>query len=107
MDHLAIDTPLVETSASYGNADLHGEERVLDICRREGADVYVNASGGMALYSRERFRAQGIELRFLKPTLTPYPQFGQPFVPGLSVIDVLMFNPRERVRAMLEERTFL
>ena len=32
-----------------------------------------------------------------------YPQFGDPFVPGLSIVDVLMFNEREQVREMLKK----
>jgi hypothetical protein len=107
MGYLGITTELVASSSGYGNADLHGEARVLDICHREGAHVYVNASGGMALYDKAHFAARGVELRFLKPLLTPYRQFGAAFVPGLSIVDVLMFNPRERVQAMLEERIFV
>ena len=30
-----------------------------------------------------------------------YPQFGEPFVPGLSIVDVLMFNDKEKVQEML------
>lgn len=98
---LGIATPLVETSSVFGNGHLHGEERVLDICRAERATRYINASGGRALYSRERFQAAGIELAFIEPQPIQYPQFGSPFVPWLSIIDVMMFNPVERVREFL------
>jgi len=100
-DRLQISTPIVETSSVYGNADLHGEERVLAICRAEQATRYVNVSGGRELYSRERFAAEGIDLRFIQPRAIEYPQFGGPFVPWLSIVDVLMFNPVERVREFL------
>jgi hypothetical protein len=38
-------------------------------------------------------------LHFL--ALTPYPQLGAAFVPGLSILDMLMFNSRDRVGEML------
>ena len=100
-ERLEIRTPLVETSSAYGNADLHGEDRVIAICRSEQASRYINVSGGRELYSRDRFKAQGIELRFIEPHAITYAQFGGSFVPWLSIIDVLMFNPVERVRGFL------
>ena len=32
-----------------------------------------------------------------------YAQFGAPFVPSLSILDVMMFNAKDRVREMLTE----
>jgi hypothetical protein len=98
---LEIRTPIVETSSVYGNADLHGEDRVIAICKAEDADCYVNATGGRELYSHGRFASEGIELRFITPQPIEYPQFGHAFVPWLSIVDVLMFNPVSRVRDYL------
>lgn len=100
-DLLEIQTSVVETSSIYGNAELHGEDRVLAICRAEGAGRYVNASGGRELYAHSRFAAEGVELRFLTPQPIEYAQFGDVFVPWLSIVDVLMFNPVARVREYL------
>ncbi len=98
---LDVPTPIVDTSSGYGNADLQGQDRVLAICKAEQAARYVNPSGGRELYSRERFGAEGIDLRFLEPRPIEYKQFGGPFVPWLSIVDVLMFNPVDRVREYL------
>ena len=57
-----------------------------------GGTQYVNAIGGMDLYAPEAFHQAGLELRFVKSHLREYPQFGDPFVPWLSILDVLMFN---------------
>ena len=100
-DYLEIRTPWVVSSAAYGNAHLKGERRVIDICRIEDASAYVNPSGGTDLYSRERFAAEGLALAFLKPRLQEYRQFKEPFVPWLSIIDVLMFNSRDACRELL------
>jgi len=103
LDHLQVGTELVPSSAVYGNEDLKGPERIMDICVREGAQRYINPIGGVELYDKAAFEAKGIQLSFLRSRLPEYPQFGKPFVPGLSIIDVLMFNDRDAVRAMLDQ----
>jgi hypothetical protein len=98
---LQIQTPIVATSTTYGNAHLRGEDRVLAICKAEKASRYINLAGGRQLYSRDRFAAEGIELCFMEPVPIEYHQFSDAFVPWLSIVDVLMFNPVERVRGFL------
>jgi hypothetical protein len=97
-DYLGIWTNVIATSADYQNRELKGAARILDICRREKAIVYVNASGGKELYDPDTFGANGITLRFLEPLDFRYEQFGGEFQPSLSIVDVLMFNPVEKVR---------
>jgi hypothetical protein len=74
---------------------------VLALCAATGAAVYVNAIGGTELYSAEEFAARGVELRFIRSRTIEYPQFGANFVPWLSIVDVMMFNPPERVRELV------
>ncbi len=81
---------------------LKGQDKVLAICDALGASTYVNAIGGLELYSREVFKDHGIELKFIKSSPFEYPQFGAPFVPFLSMIDVLMFNSLDAVRTCVE-----
>ena len=99
--YLGITTPLILSSSLPSNAHLKGQDRVIDTCVREGASVYVNAIGGQALYSRGEFIARGIDLRFLKSHPIEYPQLKNEFVPGLSIVDVLMFNSRSSVQQWL------
>ena len=54
------------------------------------------------MYQKQEFEQQGIQLHFLEMEEIPYPQFGQPFVGSLSILDVLMFQSREQVMRMLE-----
>jgi hypothetical protein len=102
-DYLEIAASWVISSAAHHDIALTGEARVLAICRAEGAREYLNLPGGEALYSRERFDAQGIALKFIRPRPVEYRQFGWPFVPNLSIIDVLMFNSRDAVRGYLDQ----
>ena len=97
-DYVGISTNVIATSADYQNRELKGAARILDICRQEKAIVYVNASGGKELYDPDTFGANGITLRFLEPLDFRYEQFGGEFQPSLSIVDVLMFNPVEKVR---------
>ena len=97
--YLALEVDLVPTSSKYENAALKGQLRVLDICRRENASVYLNLSGGKNLYDSKVFASHGIKLRFLEPPEIEYQQFGNPFRPSLSIIDVLMFNSVEKIKS--------
>lgn len=99
--YLEIDTEFVASSTRYGNAQLKGTQRVMDICAREHALIYVNLPGGRALYDSEAFSARGVELAFIEPNLRPYPQCDDTFHPALSILDVLMFNSKDCVRDML------
>lgn len=101
--YLGLNTDVVPTSSHYANHELTGQQRVLDICRREQASKYINPIGGQSLYDKETFRAHGLELEFIKSRLVPYRQFKNDFVPWLSIIDVLMFNSGEETRALLKE----
>lgn len=101
--HLDIRTPIVVSSTVPIDHGLTSERKVLAICGALGATRYVNAIGGRELYSAAAFAAQGIDLKFVQSRPIVYPQYDQPFVPGLSIVDVMMFNSRDAVRAMLGE----
>lgn len=105
--YLGLRCELVPSSRAYGNAELKGQQRILDICRQEGAQVYVNAIGGTALYDPAAFESRGVALRFLRPRPTHYAQWGEPHLPWLSIVDALMFNSPAELRAMLAEADLL
>jgi hypothetical protein len=100
-DYLGLSTQFVPTAAGYRNNHLKAQDRVLDICRQEQATAYLNAAGGSELYSKEVFAEHGIKLNFIATGNISYQQFSQPFVPHLSIIDLLMFNPQENIREFL------
>ena len=96
--HLEIATEIRVSSEISMDHQLRSQDRVLACCAALGANTYVNAIGGVDLYSKEAFRARGMDLKFLRSKSFEYPQFGDPFVPWLSIIDVLMFNSAEQTR---------
>jgi len=81
--------------------------RLLYICRCEGADTYLNSVGGQALYSKKVFACNQVALHFVQPHFRPYPQFGDAFIPGLSIIDVLMHCGRDGTRELLEDYSLI
>jgi hypothetical protein len=100
-EFLEIKTPLVVSSTIACDHSLKSAERVQAICKALGAETYVNPIGGMELYSKEDFAEQGIDLKFLKALPFEYEQSGNAFVPWLSILDVLMFNSKERTRSQV------
>jgi hypothetical protein len=97
-DIVGITTRFVASSTLGTERELKGQDKVLALCEAVNAKVYVNAIGGVDLYSKDEFRARGIELQFIHPGSYVYPQFGAEFVPWLSIVDVLMFNPLDSIR---------
>ncbi len=83
--------------------NLFGQEKILAICQELGATQYINAPGGKELYDRKYFSSKGMQLSFIQTKSVIYHQFGEEFVPNLSIIDVMMFNNKQRCAKLLEE----
>jgi hypothetical protein len=96
-NYFNIKTQIIPSSSIYGNNHLKGQERIIDICIKENTKEYLNLPGGIELYNREEFRKKNIILLFLKPKEIKYAQFNNEFVPWLSIIDLLMFNSKEKI----------
>lgn len=95
--HLGIATKVQVSSDITMDHGLKGQDKVIALNRAVGATVYRNAIGGTELYSRELFAANGIALQFIKSRPMEYKQLGDPFVPWLSIVDVMMFNSVEHI----------
>jgi hypothetical protein len=100
--YLRIATPIRIGSELGLPARMDKQERVIAIAQKMNAQLYINPIGGTALYSPEYFRSHGVALRFLRMDDLSYPQFNHPFVPSLSIIDVLMFNSQSETQALLK-----
>ena len=100
-DMIGLDVNIIPSSRIYNNADFTAQDRIIDICKKESATQYLNMIGGMNLYDQSEFAKQGISLRFVEPSFEQYLQYGTHHIAGLSILDVLMFNPIEVIREML------
>lgn len=99
--YLGIDSQLIESSGLDKDITLKGQDKIIDICTRLGGQHYINAVGGQELYDKREFAKANIDLYFLEPVITEYKQFNEPFVPYLSIIDVMMFNSQQAIQTML------
>ncbi len=102
-DYLGVKKDFYTASRVDLNRSGKGQERVLFLCDRLSADTYINSYNGKRLYSEEAFEQKGIGLSFLHPHFPLYKQFGNAFVSGLSIIDVMMFNSPSAIREMLDQ----
>lgn len=101
--YLDIDTILEKSSGlAFNIEEYKGQEKVLAICKNQEASVYINPIGGVELYDKEIFAREGVELKFLRSKEFVYEQFKNSFVPWLSIIDVMMFNNREKIKEVLQ-----
>lgn len=90
--NLGIDTEIRVSSEIAIDHSLKNQDKVLALCDAVGATTYLNAIGGMNLYSKAVFQERCIALKFLKSRPFEYTQFDNEFVPWLSIMDVMMFN---------------
>lgn len=96
--------PKWHTSSALGkNCELRGQDKVLAICEELGATEYINLPGGKVLYGPQAFASHGLKLSFIEPRAVSYQQFGNGFLPNLSIIDVMMFNDKEQCAKLLQE----
>jgi len=51
---------------------LDAQDRIIEIARAVGANHYVNAPGGRALYETDAFERAGLKLHFLSDYSGPY-----------------------------------
>lgn len=100
-DFLNITTSIV-TASDLGIHDvIDKQDRVVKTAKKLDGDIYVNFIGGVDLYDFDYFKENGLQLKFHRINDITYPQFGNEFVPLLSIIDVLMFNDVREVQRKL------
>ena len=98
---LDIRTEFIISSVIPIDHGLRSQDKVIGICKAMNATQYINPAGGVELYSKEVFKQNNIELKFIRSDLIDYLQFNSEFVPWLSMIDVMMFNSKEKVQEYL------
>lgn len=103
-NYLNINTQFLYSSEiREKNNSLRAQEKIINICSVLGGNHYINAIGGVELYSKARFEEKDIALNFLRTRPITYRQYNNEFVPFLSILDVLMFNTVEKINEMLGE----
>lgn len=106
-EYLGITSNIKKSSEIKKNNSLRAQNRIIEICKKLGADTYINPSGGRDLYDPEKFRFEKLEFKFLDVDYNAikYIQFGNSFIPNLSIIDIMMFNSVDEIKRMLDAFT--
>ena len=87
--------PIFVRSSQLPSTGAGREQRLLDLCRDHGGDVYLSGPSARAYLDPASFEAAGVELRYIVYDYPPYPRGSNPFVPNLSIIDALAWlGPR-------------
>lgn len=103
--YLNIETPIkifseMNLSIEPANAP---DEWALRICQAmPGVDEYWNPPGGQEFFDKRKYDEAGIQLKFQKVDLEQYDQKTDEFIPGLSIVDVMMFNSPTTINNMLD-----
>ena len=83
------------------------QHRVVKLCGLYNATDYINPIGGMSLYDSDFFKRNNKQLYFIEPQPIEYPQFYQPFLENMSIIDVLMHNGFDGTKELLQHRKLI
>lgn len=78
-------------------------ERLIEICKKLGADGYVAGKGGRNYVNLAQWSEGRVSIYWqeFKAESVVYPQMGQSFVPGLSIIDCIFNIGLESTRSLI------
>lgn len=103
--YLDIDTEILISSQMEKDNTLKAQDRIIEICKKLNADIYINPCGGRGLYRHCDFEEEGLKLFFLTTIgeNIHYQQFKKEFVENLSIVDLLMNNGQNQIRNFLHQ----
>jgi len=82
-------SPSFLRSSDLPHAQSDREERLRELCRVVGGNVYLSGPAAREYIDPRAFEAAGIELQYIVYGYPPYSRGSRPFVPNLSIIDAL------------------
>jgi hypothetical protein len=89
IEFLGIEVEIVKSSEL--GVDAKGTDLIVEMCKVVGADVYVSGQSGKEYLDEADVAAEGIGLVYQDFEHPQYRQVAEPFIPQLSVVD-LLFN---------------
>ena len=98
---LKIDTEIIISS----NEDFSGKKSdlILNICSNLKASKYLSGTGSEDYLDIDSFKEKGIIVEFMESLPAIYTQIHGDFMPGLSIIDMMMNMSSEDIRNYLYE----
>ncbi len=81
--------------------DTNGSEKLLKICKKLNADMYLSGELGKNYLDEEIFKQENIKIVYEKYEHPKYFQVYNPFLPNMSIID-LLFNEGEKSSELIK-----
>lgn len=102
-DYLGVERSIEKSSNLVSVLDNNktAMEKVVDIVSVLGCATYLNMIGGKELYDSDFFHQNGMDLKFITHRIDEYQQNSSEFIPGLSIIDMLMNVSRDEAISFL------
>lgn len=100
MKELQIKTKTI-FSSELGISD-KGSNRILNICKKLGADVYLSGILGSDYLNLKNFEENNIKVQFQNFQHPVYEQYYKPFLPNMASID-LIFNEGKNAPKILQD----
>jgi len=103
-ERLNLQCEILTSSEQFAHTKgMERSQRLIAMAQILGCNRYVNSVNGSFLYDKNEFSNNGVELKFIKPTLLPYRQCNaREFHAGLSIIDLMMNLSVEEIRTHLD-----
>lgn len=98
LSYLKINTPY--RYSSEFQVTTQSTQRLIDLCKKTGADSYLSGPGGRSYMEEDMFKDSGIRLTYQNFEYPAYPQLYGPFEPYLASVDML-FNCGPESRGIL------
>ncbi len=93
---------------SQENIDLpeisYAGQWALEVADYYKADCYLNPPAGKGIFKEEEFEKRGIKLCFMDMPTLEYDCKAYTFEPYLSIVDVLMWNSKDTIKAYLKQK---
>jgi len=87
------------------NAKGSSTERLVNICKKIGAETYVSGIGGKEYMDEKIFQTNNIKVEFQDFKCPVYPQvFDGEFIPNLSIIDLLFNNGSDSLSILKQQQ---
>ncbi len=101
LSYLGIEKKIIKSS----ELKVEGEKtnRLINICKKLSADVYISGVGAKEYLVVEEFEKNGIKLIFQNYTTPNYPQLYGDFIPNLSIIDMIFNIGKEETIKLINQ----
>jgi len=100
---LGIKTKVVRASElGINEKSLKSTELLVEIVKLLGGGVYISGMGGRKYMEEEKFKKEGIEVKYFEFKTFEYPQRWEGFEPFMSAIDLLFNVGSERARELIK-----